>query len=684
MHPETRKFILENAGRLTVREIAERTGLREKNVRSVLRQAPKDPTPEPSVTSIAPPGTEPSRAVGPVLPWAAALSAAAIAVLVYANALDGSFHFDDTYTIVQNPVIKEAGDLKRLFDQFNARFLTGLTLALNYRLGGLETTGYHAVNVALHAIASALVALLASALMRTPAARPLADRSSGRLLWVAPLAAGALFAAHPLQTQAVNYIWQRAAVMATVCYVGAVWTYVEARLRQDRRWTIAAWTLTVAAMFCKEISLTLPAALVLTELWWFGRPGAFWKERSRALAPFLACLVIIPILLLNRSQSEGIFFVAPAKVEAEAPASGLARLEDFTRWESERNMPRAHYYLTQLNVLRSYLRMIVWPAGQSVVHDYPITTSADLGTALSLALLAAMAAAAWVLRRRAPAVGYGVAWFFLTLSMESLVPLPDVMFEHRLYLPMAGVAVAVALGPAYGRLPLRPLAASALAALTALAVTTHTRNRVWKDEVSLWTDAMKKYPEDPRPYSQLGNHYAEARLPGEAIPYLVKAVELDPRHAKDYANLGGAYFESGRVDEALGQFETAIRLGESAGDRLSVSAAYSNAGNVYSQRGDKQRARQYYLKAVEADPMLFHAYNNLCIVSLDLGDPKAAVEYGRKAVETNPDFPDSHYNLGIAYLRAGRPADARGRLEALTALGRADLAERLDGVIRRS
>lgn len=683
MDPATKKFILENAGLLSVREIAEKTGLKEKNVRSVLRHAPASsrggsasavPATAPAASAAAPVASE-------ALPWKAVLAVAGLAALVYSNALDGSFHFDDTYAIVQNPVIKDAGDLKRLFDQFNARFLTGLTLALNYRFGGLATTGYHLVNVALHAASAALVCLLTASLLRTDAVSRLSSRlgRGGRI--ACAVFAGAVFAAHPVQTQAVNYIWQRSAVLATMFYLAAVYLYLEARLRgNDRRWMIGALAATVGSMLSKEISLTLPAAIVWTELAFVSSAGP--KERLKALAPFLACVLIVPALLVGRSTSEGLFFVAPAKLEGRAQGGGGQRLQDLTRWESSDKMPRTHYYLTQLNVLRTYLRLYVFPVRQSVVYKYPVQSAVDGRTAVSALLVAAalgLLVWAW---RRCRLTAYGIGWFFLTLSMETLVPLPDVIFEHRLYLPLAGLAI-VSAAALWTLLSARLAVIAGVLAVSALGLLTYQRNPVWASEETLWSDAMAKHPEDPRPYAQLGNLHAEKGEIDQATAYLERAVELAPWSAKELGNLGGVYYQAGRIDQALAQFEKAIELGEAGSDKLSLSAAYSNAGNVYSARGQKERAKEYYLKAVAIDPLMFQAYNNLCIVHLDLGDPSAAVEYGRKSIEANPDFIDAHYNLGVAYIRAGRPDQARTCVDALAAMGRGDLAERLDGILRR-
>jgi tetratricopeptide (TPR) repeat protein len=470
-----------------------------------------------------------------------------------------------------------------------------LTFALNYRLGGLSVTGYHLVNVAIHAATALLVAGLAAVTLRTPAAR--AGRVGplvGRFL---PLAAGLLFAVHPLATQAVTYVVQRYASLATLLYVLALVLYARARLAHLAAGRATARVVALgggallaaaAAMTTKEISVTLPLAAAGYDLAFF-RGGRRW--------PLLAPLAALPALPLLDPALAG-------HLDSEAP------------------LPAGPYALTQTRVVVAYLRLLAWPSGQNVDHHVALSTSlAEPAVLGSLALLVALAAAAGALLvrgRRAGRVewlllGGGIAWFFLTLSVESSVlPLKDVMFEHRAYLPSVGALLAAATLLLMGveRLPLpgpaglRAAAALALVAVP-LGVATFQRNAVWRDDVTLWADAVAKSPGKARPRQFLGTALAERGELDAAVAELLRALELQPGYKEALFNLGNVYATKGQLSQAMVAFTLAAQADPGH------AMTHNNLGAVFHRLGNRERAAAAYQEALRLDPGLQMARRNL-------------------------------------------------------------------------
>jgi hypothetical protein len=423
------------------------------------------------------------------------LALAAAVAACYANTLGVPFVFDDELLIALNPGI----DSWRLSSiEAPQRLVAFLSFKLDDLLWGLSPTGFHVTNAIIHTGAAAAVFLLARALLLRAGEGRLDERSAGS----AALAAALLWAVHPLQTQAVTYVVQRMTSLAAALYVAALAAYAVARGRGPGvgRWALygAALVSAVLAMLTKEIAFTLPVAIVVLELAFFdATPG----RRAAWLAPFVALLPIVPGVRLLQSG-----------------AGALGSIEDATRMSS--GLSRLDYLATETRVVLGYLRLLLVPVGQNVDHDFPIEhgfgAPAVLGA--SAALLALLAAGICLLRRRATpggrVAGFGIVLFFLALSVESsVIPIVDVSFEHRVYLPSVGLALALA-GLVAELLSRRPSAARAvwvtvLAAATIFGALTVARNQVWRDPLTLWQDAAQKSPNKARPHYALGNALRE-------------------------------------------------------------------------------------------------------------------------------------------------------------------------------
>jgi Flp pilus assembly protein TadD len=585
---------------------------------------------------------------------ACAALVAVAAALPYARTFDVPFTLDDEPCIVRNPAVRRlaadapAGPVASLCAP-PSRALGEWTLAVNYRLGGLDPAGYHAVNLAIHVGSALLVLALAWLLQRAPALR--SAEEEGPLL---PVLAALLFAVHPLQTQAVTYVVQRYASLATMLYLLAVVLYLWHRLRGPgaARWAayLGALAATVAAMWTKEIAFTLPLALLLCEAVAFRGP---WGRRGAGLVPFLATLGILPALLIDaRTVSAGADAV-------DSALRGMASNATMSRWG---------YLVTQLRVTASYLRLLVLPVGQNLDHDVPLRQSLlDPAVLASLALVAGLIGlAAWVLARprregeAAPAeprvAALGILWLFLTLSVESsFVPLPDLLVEHRLYLPSVGAALSVAaLASLVRRLAARrpPAGRWLLSALAmpvlALAAATAARNEVWRDEIRLWEDVAAKSPAKARVRLELGRLYLEAGRLGEAEEALREAIRLAPRDPAPWSTLGVVLRRAGRPADALESYRQARALGP---DRADV---HYNMGLVLAGERRLDEAIAELSTASRLQPGSAEMRNALGTALAQAGRLDEAEAAFRDALRIDPSHAGARRNLE-------RVARARGR-----------------------
>jgi len=545
---------------------------------------------------------------------------------VYSNTLDSSFHFDDNSNIVQNTLIKDfkyilhpsrAIDASMEYNllstnMFGNRIVGYASLALNYRLGGLDERGYHIFNIAVHLITAMLVFWFALITFKTPrlTGSRLAERARAVALFTA-----LLFVAHPVQTQAVTYIVQRFASLAALFYLASLLSYAGARLarKTSARYGLYALTMifAVLAMKTKEIAFTLPPAIALYELLFFEDT---LKRRLKYLAPLFLTMLIIPAT---------IYF-------ADASVSG--GLLDATKVKTD--MPRLTYLFTEFRVIVTYLRLLALPVNQSLDYLYPKFTSfSDPQVFLSFAFLVSVAALGIFTLRRSRSsapelrlISFGIFWFFLTLSIESsFIPIEDVIFEHRLYLPSVGVLFAVVsaafmLGRTHEKLS-RAVPVFLVALCLLMSVKAYARNAVWKSEVTLWQDVVEKSPENGRAHTNLGYAYDTRGETEKAIEQYLIAIRIAPDE-KSYINLAAANKDMGRIDKAI----------------------------------------EYLEEAKRHFPYSANVYNNLGVIYYNLDEPEKAIEQYKMAVSINPRDARIHLNLGIAYSAVGLKAKAEHEL----------------------
>lgn len=570
-----------------------------------------------------------------------------LGLLAYSNTFTATFNFDDIANILGNPVVRNVDPFADPFAVKGSRAVGDFTFAVNYRLNGLDVSGYHLVNLAIHLATALLMYILVTLTFRTPLLAPAEEGERGRFSGPIALFAALLFVAHPLQTQAVTYIVQRFTSLAAMFYTGSLVLYIMARLeqggdsnRRGKAFSAACYLLSlitaVLAMKTKEIAFTLPFMVILYEFMFFR--GSIAK-RAAFIGAFLLTLAIIPLSMLGSSGAGQL----------------LGRLEAATMVQTE--MPRLDYLFTQFRVIVTYLGLLFFPVGQNLDHDFPVAHSFfNAPVFLSFLLLLAILGLGVYLvlgsrneeRGSRPEVqgsrsssflapcsslllyrliAFGIFWFFIALAVESsVIPIVDVIFEHRVYLPSVGffMALSTAVVLVVDRLAVRrpQIAGITFIALLLVAVSlasaTFKRNMVWADETTLWTDVAAKSPDKSRPWNNLAYAYLKKHQPLKAIPALIRSIDISPGHPDAWNNIG----------IALGQ------LGTYAG-------RYSPTYEMFDASTGMNTAYQNEWFAL--------GYNNLGLAYDSLGQLADSIANFEKSIAMNPRLSEAHYNLGLAY-----------------------------------
>ncbi|MBI5235398.1 MAG: tetratricopeptide repeat protein [Deltaproteobacteria bacterium] len=588
-----------------------------------------------------------------------------IGFLIYSEAMKGPFLYDDDAYLLKNALIYRLDNFLVL--PFN-RYVTFLSFAVNYAISGLIPFDFHAVNVFIHVVNSVLVYAFVIRIFRTPRMGGHERTSSnGKAHSIAAMAA-LIFVSHPMQTQAVSYITQRFASLATLFYLLAVVLYLDYRLHETgapqwRRFPPYCLSLffAVVAQFTKEISYTVPAIVVLLEVVFFDARTEVGGVRKRLLRllPFVAIFAVLPFIFLTASW-----------IDSSAGAANIVRNLQVAELVS---LSSYDYLMTQFMVVVMYLRLLVWPAGQRLLYEIPLYTSFFIPSVLmSFVFLASIFsigvylcfACRSVSASLRPLIGFGILWFFITISVESsIVPIRHLIFEHRVYLSSAGAFMAVSafiyllLNYLHSRLNRnewmpRIWRLLIFVIVSALSITAYNRNMVWTDRLVFWKEVVAKAPKTAHAYQNLGSVYFDRGKHEEAIDNFKKAIELMPDGPKGYTAMAGALAMLGRLDEAEDACLTAIELSPDGYE------GYVNLGAVFLLRNDYEAAMVNLEKALAIEPNEVAAIRDMAIILEKTGRLDEAIERYKEALRIAPHKLEFYTAIGDLLMRKGLNEEA--------------------------
>jgi tetratricopeptide (TPR) repeat protein len=572
---------------------------------------------------------------------------AAAAAAAYATSFLGAFQFDDIPAILENPTLRHLWPLGVPLDPphgaltVSGRPILNLSLALNYAVSGAHPWSYHALNLLIHiGVALALLGIVRRTLARVDGRDPEPWAVAVALIWVV----------HPLTTESVTYIVQRAESLMALFYLLTLYCFVRskdaARARTCTGWKALCVLSCWLGMGTKEVMVSAPAAVLLYDRIFVAKSwmGA-WRAGRGLYVGLVAAWIPLVFLVASTGWDRG----------------GTSGFHVGVSWVG--------YWLTQGEAMVRYLGLALWP--HPLVLDYgPSSAPAGVAYLLSALLLAAFAVTvAACLKGRPWAFLAGAS--FLVLAPTSVMPgVLQFASEHRVYLPLAAVVAAAVLGlreaashwpaSAWARTPvLGPLL---IVVVVCLGTATALRNRVYSDELSLWMDTVSKRPLSALAEANAGKALLERGRIAEGLAYCLKAVSLDPNKPAARYNLGLAYEEEKRWAEALDQFTAAADLNPK------MFYAQFRAGRLLDRLGRGEAAERRLRRALAEEPDFAEADASLGVALALQGRHAEAIGELERSLALEPAQPEVEFDLGVSLAHTGRVGEAVAHYSAAVRL----------------
>ncbi|HVH05105.1 MAG TPA: tetratricopeptide repeat protein [Myxococcota bacterium] len=550
---------------------------------------------------------------------AQALALAALIAACYVGSLGAPFVFDDVPSIVQNPHLERLWPLSlaarsadHVESSFAGRPVASYTLALSYALSGRAVWGYHALSIALHVANAWLLLAIGLSTFR--------KRGLGTAGPHLAFAATALWAVHPLASEAVVYASARSELLVSTFLLAALAAALPVFAGSAHRavWTATAAACGLLAVGSKENAAALPLVVLLYDRAFVS--GGFVRALRRHAALHAALFATwLPLAALVALGARG-------------------RTVGFDLGLS----PHESLY-TQAGVILHYARLAVWPHELQFVYDWvPVRTLRAALPELAVVAAAALATLAGIFRRPRLAFAPACAFAILAPTSSAIPIVSELAAEKRMYLPLAPLAAAAVVGAwlalraAAARLAIgaRPLAAGAAVAgaavLAAASAATAARVAVYRSDLALWSDTLAQAPDHPWVHN----------------------------------NLGVAYRERGEVARAEQHFRRAVEI------RPSLAPAWVNLGNLRLREGDLEAAIAAYREALRSLPDAFEVQYDLGLALARAGRITEALPHFEAAVRIHPSDRTAHVALARTYRRLGDPARAASHEEIAAALER--------------
>jgi Flp pilus assembly protein TadD len=500
----------------------------------------------------------------------------ALAALAFGSSLWSPFFFDD-YALAADPAVTKAGGIFELLSPERTRPLTYATFWVNFQLAGFEPVWFHLVNLVLFAL---IIWLAGDLFFRV------AGEQAG---WIAL----AVFALHPLQTEAVAYVFARAILPAALFCLLSWRAWLD-----EKPWRAAAWF--GAALLSKEEAAAFPLFLAGFD-WFYRQRRQGWNKLLRPLAAMAGLVALFAARLLYATR-------------VVAGSGAGFDLGEITPWT---------YLLSQGRAIWLYFRLFVAPVGQNFDRDFPLTRNMDAASVAGWLALLGLVFAGMALSRRWKAAWWFAGAVILLAPSSSIAPLADLTAERRMFLPMLSLALLCGESIAFvaGR---RTFAAGAVLAAV-LAAAGFQRTKVFSSEITLWRDVAAKSPNKVRPKLQLARAL-EAAGPAaisERAALLEQARSLAPDDPEALGELGVFYLQTSDSARAADAFREAIRQ-----DPRNAQLR-TNLGTSLALLGRLADAEIAYREALDADACNFDARNNLMLLLRQRGESVQARELAK-------------------------------------------------------
>ena len=585
--------------------------------------------------------------------WLVPLLVAVITFVAFLPVLRAGFvSWDDDKNFLDNPHYRGLGlaQLRWMWTTFHLGHyvpLSWMSLGLDYRFWGMNPTGYHLTNLLLHTANAVLVYFLARRILiraretttESRAGPSVALRaSSGRHLMAAAFAA-LLFSIHPLRVESVAWITERRDVLSFLFYASSVLSYVRSTEQAEnrRRWYGLSLGLFAGALLSKATSITLPALLLILNVYPLERLGvaertSWWNESARRVYLELAPFALLAVATV------GVTFLA---------------LQHLVQLTAMQKIAVSAYSLA------FYLWKTIAPVGLAPLYAMPASVDPYAARYLvSYAVLIAVSVGAWLARHRWPAVT--AAWLAFLITVAPLLGLvqngPQIAADRYTYFaaPFVAMLAAGALSSLRTSLTDVTIGAAALA-LVALGAATWRQTEVWHDSESLWTQVLNVEPESPIAQNNLGNVLLREKRLNDAIDHYRRALAAAPYYAEAHNNLGVALSRQGRLADAIAHYQLALAA------LPAYDEAHDNWGIALDAMGKPAESIAHFRLALSINGENADAQVNWGNALIKLGRLDEAILMYEKALRRHPDNAAAHLNWGVALARQGKLVDAIGQ-----------------------
>ena len=573
-----------------------------------------------------------------------------VTLAVYISSIGSPFVFDDEVIIAGNP-----GLINGFAFDLSPRSLVNISFKINYDLAGLRASSFRITNILIH-ICTMLA--LYGLVRRTLLLRVFTGRFVDSAGWLSG-AIALIWAVHPLQTESVTYICQRYESAMGLFMFLILYSFVRSQGScRPGLWTIASYVAFCLGLGTKEVIITIPVLVLLFDYCFMGQEAGVWRK-SRWLTHAVFWLI----------AAFGVFAM-PFSTSATAYAGATSA--DVSRWT---------YLLTQAGVILHYIRLSFYPSPLCLDYQWePVSGFAE--AALPVLAVAGMLTLALALLLRRRSIGFlGAAFFAVLAPTSSIIPVADIAFEHRMYVPLAALIVAVVMGVhvlVSERMKWRiyvgrkawPEIAMWILAVAVFGTMTVRRNETYGSEERVWAEVIEHRPGNLRALNQVSVIKAENGQLDEAIEGFTKIVDMTGQtpeesldsqrkdvRARAFNNLGTAYSMKGDLDASRRYFERALRTNPK------YNEARNNLASVLWREGRSEEATNLWGIVLLAERSNAKANASLSMAARAKGDMLAAARHLETAADATPD--SSGYMLDLAWLLAtSRDEKVRNPAEA--------------------
>lgn len=564
------------------------------------------------------------------MPWALLLCG----VAAYANSLEGHFVFDDRKHIVEDGTIEQLWPPTRMM-WLRPRPLTRFSFGLNHWLHGRQVAGYHLVNVAIHLLAGLTLWGITRRTLAFINVSKGHTTSANRGSWIA-FSVALLWLVHPLTTQAVTYLVQRAESLTAMFYLVTLYAVIRsATTRSPAVWNALAVGACAMGMATKEVMVTAPGVILCYDRTFLSRSFSAALKKRRWLYVGLAFTWVILFGIIGPTR----------------PLGGV------TMGFGTKTVTAIQYTAAQPGVLLHYFKLCCWP--NPLCFDYAWPVDRDfLAVVLPATLISLLlASTVWAFVARHPTGFLAVSFFLILAPTSSIMPIQDLAVEHRMYLPLATVIplLVMLIAGVFSRCGLHgsKLAAVTLFATAAsLAASSATRNADYHDETALWRTVLATAPYSPRAHYNYARSLTGPETFKLAVDHYRQAIALQPNFARAHDNLGVLLGSQGYFQQALTAHARAHKLDPRSSEPL------NNIGHLYAVQGDHRQAALYFRQSLVLHPDNVQAHYNLAHSLTGLDKTSQAIDHLRKAIACQPDFSAAHNNLAALLFQQGQREQA--------------------------